>query len=309
MRASQHSAYVFALLAALLWSPQFYAVEPAVSGGAPLMVVQFHLVFWPALVLLALVFVSGSAEGLSVFSRRETHFLVLAATGGYGFWILRSLALESATQEQARLLFYAAPLLMGLLSLLTREAADRRVAFGLVLGFVGCIMIFQGQKAPGAAGASGSLGGSLLAVAAAGCWALFSVAARPIVRQERALPVAALVAGIGAVCQLITCLTTGVSPLSISVPQMRTAALTGVFCVGGTLLLWLRCLGGMPAVLAAPFWYLGALFGVLWALRAGWSVSGWWALGGGVLILMGLQNALAGRRQSGLTLADVIRNR
>ncbi|MHC4591454.1 MAG: hypothetical protein ACYS8L_02020, partial [Planctomycetota bacterium] len=101
MFATRKSALAFGVLAALLWSPHFYALEPIRQSTAPALVVQFHLLLWPFLGLLLIVFIGGQASALSVFSRRETYFLILAATGGYGFWVLRGLALESPSPSHA----------------------------------------------------------------------------------------------------------------------------------------------------------------------------------------------------------------
>ncbi len=306
MYPAQKQAFALGVLAALLWSPHYYVLEPLRAEGVPVLVMQFHLVFWPALALLVLLAVTGGAESLSVFKRRETHFLLLAATGGYGFYVLRALAL-GAGPSHAHLLFYSAPLLMGLFSLLTRESADQRVALGLLLGFVGCIMIAEGQSTAGAAAGTESWAGNLLAVGAAGCWALFALLARPVVREERALPTAALVLGIGAACLLVTCLSTGENVFGVSVRQLGTLALWGLVSVGLMTTAWLKFLASVPAALAAPFWYLGLGFGVLWARRAGWTVSPWLAAPGAALLLVALYSAAAGRRSRGLTIGDIIR--
>ncbi|MHC4789262.1 MAG: hypothetical protein ACYS8K_08700, partial [Planctomycetota bacterium] len=89
MHPGQKSAFLFAALAALLWSPHFYVVDSLSRGGVPALVLHFHLLFWPALVLLVGLFLLGRRSILAVFNRRETYFLILAAAGGYGFWVLR----------------------------------------------------------------------------------------------------------------------------------------------------------------------------------------------------------------------------
>lgn len=311
MFATRKSALAFGVLAALLWSPHFYALEPIRQSTAPALVVQFHLLLWPFLGLLLVVFIGGQASALSVFSRRETYFLILAATGGYGFWVLRGLALESPSPAHARLLFCAAPLLMGIFSLFTREKADRRIGVALLLGFLGCWLIIMGQHGGSGGAVSGAFRSSVLALSAAACWALFSLLARPVVREEKTLPVAALVVGIGVLCLFVTCLSTGDRIWDISPAQLRTVIVTGLVTVGLMMVVWLKCISGMPVALAAPLWYLAVLFGAMWARRAGVDAGGlwgWWPLVcGGVLIVIALHSALAGRRRGGVTISDMIR--
>ncbi|MBA7662961.1 hypothetical protein ES703_70994 [subsurface metagenome] len=303
---TKKQGFLFGVLAALLWAPHFYVVEslrPAKGvAGMPVLVAEFYFLLCGSVILLALLFVSGRLSELAVFKRRETHFLILAASGGYAFWLLRDAALAAISPAHAHLLFYSAPLLMGALSLLTAERADRRAVLGLLFGFVGGILILHRSG-----GAAASLQGSLLAVGAAACWALFSVMARPIVREEKALPVAVLVMAIGAACLLVTCLSRGENILAVKVPQLWTALLAGALTVGLMMVFWLKCVGMVPVALASPLWYLALVFGIAWARWRGLSIAGWWALAGSVAILLGLHIALSGRRRTTVTIADIIR--
>jgi len=306
MRSSARTAWVYGVLAAALWSPHFYVVESLRGSGVPPLALQFHLLFWPAAACVLLLFVTGRAADLSVFNRRETQFLILAAAGGYGFWVLRVLALESAAGPQVRLTFATAPLMMGLLSLASREKAGGKAFWGLLFGLAGCVLLVEGGRTEGMA--ADPVQAKLLGLGAAACWAVFSVIARPIVREERVLPVVALVTGIGAVCLGVTCLSRGDSIFQISPAQLRTAGLAGLLTVGLMMAAWLKCLGGTPVAQAALLWYLGPLFGVAAGWCYGWRVDLWWALAGGVLIVFGLRGALGRRQRAGLTMGDVIRS-
>ena len=308
---TKKQGFLFGVLAALLWAPHFYVVQslrPAEgAAGMPVLVAEFYFLLCGSVILLLLLFVSGRLSELAVFKRRETHFLVLAASGGYAFWLLRDSALAAISPAHAHLLFYSAPLLMGALSLLTAERADRRAVLGLLFGFLGCIMILLGPLRGAGMAHAASLRGSLPAVGAAACWALFSVMARPIVREEKALPVAVLVMAIGAACLLVTCLSRGENILAVRTPQLWTALLAGALTVGLMMVFWLKCVGMVPVALASPLWYLALVFGIAWARWRGLSIAGWWALAGSVAILLGLHIALSGRKRTTVTIADIIR--
>lgn len=310
MQAPQRSALVYGILAALLWSPHFYILESLRREGVPLLVAQFHCVFWPALVLGLVLIVSGRASAIGAFKGQETHVLAMAAVGGYGFWVLRAVALDGTGLPHARMLFYAAPLAIGLFSVFTSERADRRWAFALLIGFIAAVMLAEAQGKTRLAGSLGA-GPALAALGGACCWALFSLLARPLVREEPVLPVAALVTGIGACCLLVACLSRGESILvgfhKINMAQLRTLILTGFFTVGLMMVCWLKCLSKVPAAQAGPLWYLGVLFGAVWALVGGWGLSLLWTVGGTILVLIALRRALADRQRSGATLGDLIR--
>ena len=308
MHPPHKRAFVLATLAALLWSPHPYLLESLRQGGVPLLVAQFHFVFWPAVAFAIALFLSGRGPALLAFRGQETHVMALAAAGGYGFWVLRAVASEAVAGAPTRALLCAAPLLMAVLSILTSERPDRRVTLVLLAGLAGSVLLVVGQSR-GTGVATHVVRGSLSAFGAAACWAAFSLLVRPLMREEdQALPVAALVTGIGAVCLFVSCLSTGENVLRISMPQLWGLIFAGLFTVGLVMLLWLKSIGSAPVTLAAPFWYLAPVLGVAWALVSGWRVSLWWTLSGVALVLLSLRTVLSGRQQTPLTLADVIRS-
>jgi len=300
MQRTRKRGLILGAVAALLWSPHFALVQSMLRGGTSLLVAEFYFLLFASVLLLLLLFLSGRLSELSVFKRRETHFLALAASGGYGLALLLGLALGQAPAAPVRLWFYAGPLIVALLSLFGRERADLKAFVGILLGFFGCVLVVRAE-------APGSLAISMRAIGAAACWAVFSMLARPLVREEKPLPVAAVVCMIGAACLLVTCLSMGRSVFAVRPAHLWTAAVTGAFTVGLMMVFWLKCLGSAEAALAAPLWYLGLAFGVVWVRRVGVDVDGWLAFGGIVLVLFGLHTAFSGRRSSAMSLGDVIR--
>jgi drug/metabolite transporter (DMT)-like permease len=306
MRSSQRTAWVYGLLAAALWSPHFYVVESLRNGGVPVLAIAFHLLLWPAAACLALLFLTGRASELTVFNRRETQFLILAGVGGYGFWVLRALGLEMVGGPTVRGLFCAAPLLMGVLSLAGREKADGKAFWGLLLGLAGALALVRGGSPAGMW--AGPFHAKLLALGAAVCWAVFSLMARPLVREERALPVVALVTGIGAVCVGVTCLSRGDNPFHLNPVQLRTVGVAGLLTAGLMMGAWLKCLAGTPVAQAALLWYLAPLFGLVAAWRYRHPVDFGWTLAGAVFVVLALRVASRRPARAGLTMGDVIRS-
>ena len=304
MRSSPRTAWAYGLLAAALWSPHFYVVESLRAGGVPPVALAFHLLLWPAAACAVWLFVRGRVGELLVFKRRETQFLILAAVGGYGFWALRMMALESAGGPPVRVLFYMAPLMMALLSMFGREKPDGKAFWGLVVGLAGCLALVRGGSPDGVW--TGAVQGKLLGLGAAVCWAAFSVMARPIVREERILPVVALVTGIGAVCVGVTCLSRGENPFQLSPLQLRTVGITGLVTVGLMTAAWLKCLADTPPAQGALLWYLAPLFGLVPGWHLGVDIG--WTLAGALLVAFALRIALRRPTRSSVTMGDVIRS-
>ena len=297
-------------LAALLWSPHYYVVRRTLMGAehVNLMVFYLHVVFWAAVGSFLILLLTGRGRQLSVFKRNQSHFLVLAASGGYGFWLLRALAMHKAVDSlsHVQVLFYAGPLLLGFMSLLTREPANARRILDLMIGFVGCIMLAGNPHwVTAEVGGSPGFGTSFLALLAAGCWAVFALSARLLVKKEKALPVTAIVLGLGALCLLVTCLTmrTGLWVGSELLWTTVWLGLTSALALG----CWLKCLAREPSAAAASLWYLALLFGVVWASWIGGLSPGWFTFWGEVLIVYAAYSATSASAGSDLTMSDLIR--
>ena len=313
--------FVLSVLAAAFWSPAIYvtmraaaaAMAGAQDGRLPeawMTTFHFYVVLWAAAVCGGFMLLTGRLSELSALRRREVHLLVLAALGGYALWLLRALALERTMAgltdagvgrlTQAHMLFYAGPLLLGLLSVPSREGARAREIGVLILGFVGAILIARSFAADGAAVPT-TAATRLLALGSALCWALFVLLARPAARENRALPVLTTVLGLGATCMMVTCLTTGGGLLTISARALWLSMIVGGVSVGLGLLCWVTALSIAPAAKVAPVWYLAMAFGLVWAHVIGRCEIGWLALPGAGLILVAVYAHVAGHGSRGAT--------
>jgi drug/metabolite transporter (DMT)-like permease len=136
---------------------------------------------------------------------------------------------------------------------------------------------------------------SRLALGSAACWAIFTLLARPAVREGRALPVLTIVLGVGAACLLATLLATGPGRLLIGGRALWLSMLAGGVCVGLGLLCWLGAVAIAPPATVAPLWYLTVVFGMVWVWRIGGVTPGWRALPGAALVIVGACVAFAGR--------------
>ena len=310
MTRSETTGFILGTVGVLCWSPHFYATVHARGQGTPLLVFHFHVLLWASIAAWVLLALSGNLDELSVFKRRETRFLVLALTGGYGFWILRALALERAGSgaTHVHILFYTAPLILGLLSLPTREGARWKQIGALVLGFVGCIMILapSGNTESATSLAPGTTV-TVLAVASALCWAVFVLLARPLVKKESVLASTVIIWSMGAACMLVTCLSTGENILSITQSGLWLSMLLGAGTVTIGFGVWLKCLSEVTPAFAAPIWYISLVFGIAWARWIADFRPGWLTVGGVVLILLVARSGKSRDRSSGVTISDVIR--
>jgi drug/metabolite transporter (DMT)-like permease len=183
----------------------------------------------------------------------------------------------------------------------TRDAPSGRQIGGMLLGFIGSALIigWSGSGGPG-------LSASVLAVASGVCWAAFILASRPLVRAEKLLPLVTLLWGVGAVCLLATCLAKGENILQITSRQMLRSIMLGAGSVALSFLCLLKCLDVSSAPAAGAFWYMAAVFGILWHMQGGRSPAILTALGV-ALVAAAVYCAGGGNKRRGYSLSDVIR--
>lgn len=305
MVESERSGFGYGVLAALFWSPVFRVVRGLMSEECAPLTVLFYLMFWAAATAFLILFLSGRLKELKVFERKEKHLLAVVLTGGYGTWLLLALALERTNTGSAHLLLYTAPVVIGLVSFFGPGRPRAAQVWALLLGFVGCVMMVHGTQE---GGGPRTLAGNLMALGAAVCWGVFLMSVRPLVRRERILPVCAIVLGGGAAFLLATALSGGSSIFAITGRGLWLTMLTGAVGVAGSFALWMRCVSVSSAMFASHFWYLGMVFGLIWALLAGDYLGGWWAGGGAALIVLALYGATPRRPRSYADVSDIIRS-
>lgn len=312
MTGKERTGFLLAILAAFLWSPHFYAVQRFVKPDTNLMVFYFHVVFWAALGSLVFLTLVGRLDEISVFKRNESRFFLLALTGGYGFWLFRAIALKEVSAAGAahmHILFYAAPLILALFTIPDPRGAGAKELGSLALGFVGCIMILapSGTESQESLLAAGP-GTSLIAVAAALCWGIFTFVSRGLLRREKPLPVTAVVWSMGAICLLVTCLSTGNNPLDITRNELWISMILGIVTAALCFITWLKALSIAGPCFIAPVWYIGLVFGILWSRWFAGTSPGWWTIGGALLILLVSRSGSSQTRGSPASLSDLLRS-
>ena len=187
-------AELLLLGAVLLWSFNFTAVRYGVTNGfSPL---TFAPVRW-GLAGLALVAIAWMRRRSLRVGRQDLGILVsLSAVGVLFSQISFVYALELSTASTVAIIFGTLPIVVSLISQasgIERLQPRHWVASGV--SFAGVVLV-----ALGAGGSStASLWGSLLALAAVSCFAVYSVAIVPVMSRHTPLVVTALTTVIGAV--------------------------------------------------------------------------------------------------------------
>lgn len=304
MDGGSKTAVLPAAMAAGLWA-LIEAITGALAPEVRPLVSGFHVAFWAGAAAFGVLAVTGRIADLSVFQKKESLFLLLLGTGGYGFWLLQGLSLELTQPPAGRFLFYSSPVLMGLFSMFGAEAPGGKRLVLLLLGWLGALLVLGIPTGI-------TSGGSILAASAAAggwalCWAVYSQAFRRLGRAIEVMPAITIVLAGGAVCMLASCIAGRINIFALTHRQLLVCAATGALAGVGMFYLWGVALTRGPLRACAPMWYVAPL--VMAGLRV-WQGAGWprWSLVAGVFVLaLVLRGAIKMAGEQSKTLGDVLR--
>ncbi len=180
----------------IIWGINFTAVKGALSDFTPLAfnTVRFSLA---SLFLLSMLWLRERKIGIP--RKHLGRFVLLALIGNtaYQLFFINGIALTSATN--AALLLATTPIFIVLFgALLKTERITSRIVQGVILSFVGVLMIILGTgRVPTLS--DQSIIGDLLIVGNPICWSIYTVLSKPMLKEYSPLKLTAVTMVIGAI--------------------------------------------------------------------------------------------------------------
>ncbi len=256
------------LAVVLIWGLNLTIVKVALREMLPLAfnAVRFALA---TLTLLLLLRRFGDSYGMSRKDRLKLAGLGLIGHTAYQIFFIEGLA--RTTASHTALIFGITPVIVAILSLiLGHEHVTWAGWAGAALAFGGEYLIIAGKAPSG--GPAPSLQGDLLVLAAAVCWCLYTVLARPLLARHSPLKVTAISMTWGFLGMLPFCVTSIGRQDWIAVTPKVWAA-TGysfLFALVISYILWYRSVHKVGNVRTAVYSNLVPVTGTL----AGWVFLG-----------------------------------
>jgi drug/metabolite transporter (DMT)-like permease len=283
------------LVLALLWGSSFTMIKVSLEGLSPAQLVLARLVLGAA-VLLAVAAIRHVAlpRGGAVWG----HLAGAALFGNVLPFLLLSYGERTAGAGIAGVLIGATPLLTLTIAYaaLSAERATARKVIGLVVGFLGILLVLAPWQDAG-----GSFGGELACFGAAVSYALSFVYVRRFLSPRGIAPLA-LAAGQLLVAVLLQALA---SPLlewgeaDLTGRVLASIVLLGALCTGLAYVLYFRLIADIGATSASAVNYVVPIAAVaVGVLFLGEPVT-WNLLAGGLVVLAGMayaENRLPARR-------------
>ncbi len=170
------------LVVMVLWAGNFIVVKSAIDVIPP---IAFALIRF-AMASVTLLLLLRWREGSIGLPRRD--ILPIAALGALGFGIYQVLwptALQTISAGDSALIIASTPVLTALFAVLARsDVLTPGKLLGALVSFAGVAVVIAGEQG---LHLGASLGGELLTLAAAACWALYSSFGAPILRRHSPL--------------------------------------------------------------------------------------------------------------------------
>ncbi len=284
MKQNKTIYYIIAVAVMTVWSITYVSISVLLEKLSPV-----EIMFYRA-VIAYLVLAAIRPKGFKPKSlRSELLYVAAGVSGGTLYSLTQNYALNYTTPGNVGLLVAMAPVLTAIAAHFTTKGERFRapLLIGFALAFVGSfLVIFKGQFT-----LSLNLLGDMLAVGAAACWAVYSIA---IKRMDPTLDAIVITRKV-----FFYTILTSIPALPLSgwqfnlAPLLEPAVLANLLFLAllascACFLLWNKVIIALGAVKSSNFIYLSPLITLLSAAVFLREPITAWAAAGGALILLGV---------------------
>ena len=179
-----------------IWGINFTAVKSALTDFSPL---SFNAIRFGSASLILLGLLWLSERSLGVRKKDAARFVMLALIGNtaYQLFFINGIALTSASNSS--LILATTPIFIILFgAVLSVEKITSRIVQGVILSFMGVVMIILGSGRPLAL-TDQTLIGDLLIIANPICWSIYTVLSKPMLKDYSPLKLTTVTMAMGAV--------------------------------------------------------------------------------------------------------------
>jgi drug/metabolite transporter (DMT)-like permease len=252
------SVLLFVLLA-LIWGASFTFIKVSLDGLTPSQIVLIRLVLGAAFLVIV---IAVSRVPLPAFGSLWAHLVLTASLGMVLPFLLLAWGEQRTSAALAGVLIGTIPLITLTLAtaVLPTERATVAKAIGLVIGFVGVVVVLSPWDIDG-----GTLGGQLAVLGAAASYGAQTVYIRRVL-ASRKIPPLALAASqliVAVVVQAVITPFTGWPAPSFTWPVTASIVLLGVVGTGAGYIIYFRLINDIGATTASTVNYLVPVTAVL----------------------------------------------
>jgi drug/metabolite transporter (DMT)-like permease len=231
------SADLLLVVMSFIWGINFSVVKGALSDFSPL---SFNAIRFgsASLILLSLLWLRERSWSIR---RKDVGFFVMLALVGntaYQLFFINGIALTTATNSA--LILATTPIFIVLFGAVLRvEKITSRIVQGVILSFVGIVMIILGSGKPLTLTEQSWIG-DLLIVANPICWSIYTVLSKPLLKEYSPLRLTTVTMAIGTVPLVLVSIPSLSTEnwLAISTNAWLSLAFSACFAIAIGYVLW-----------------------------------------------------------------------
>jgi drug/metabolite transporter (DMT)-like permease len=257
------------LVVVLIWGLNFAVVKGALADIPPL---AFNALRFPVALIVVAIMIRATGARLKLDRKDLLPIIGLGFLGNVVYQVLFIYGLDLTLAGNAGILLATIPVWTTLLSALVgHERPTPRFWFAVLGTLLGAVLVVSGGSGDSNLGAE-TLTGDLLILAAAACWAVYTVGSRPLAVRYGSLPVTAWTLMVGTIGTMLV----GAPALSsmdwAAVPTRSWFAVVyaGALAIGVAYALWYHSVRRVGSARTAIY---GNLVPVI-ALAGGWALVG-----------------------------------
>lgn len=279
-------AIIAGIIAAISWGTVFVFGQIAVKAGYHPVVIAFIRFASASLFLGLYQFLTKKKFFLDLCDVYQ--FLILGATGIFGMNVFIFYSLKLTDSTIASLLMNANGFIIAILGfLLLREKINVFEITGLIIGFIGCYLIFTGGNIRSIS--SSHLSGNTLAALASFCWAFYSVWGKKTKLIEKYSPVlSTLWASVSGSLMLGLLIIFAGIPFKVDAKCILIGCYLGIIPAGIGFTLWFYSISKLKTIIPGIIQFFAplttAILAVFWLKQ----VIGFPIILGGGLIIAGV---------------------
>lgn len=177
-----------------IWGINFSVVKGAISGvGAPFTPLAFNALRFGVAAVVLLAVVRRSGEALPVARRDWLALCGLGLLGNTLYQVQFIVGLSVTSPANSSLIVAMTPVIVALIGVALRfERLTRAAWLGIVMSFVGIVVVVLGNESGGTEASTSSLWGDALVFGATLVWSVYTVLAAPLLRRFSATMVTSI---------------------------------------------------------------------------------------------------------------------
>jgi drug/metabolite transporter (DMT)-like permease len=249
-------AILLGTVASLLWSTVFvfgrYLCSIALINPILIALLRF---FSAGVISILYIILRGEARSLSVLIEKPLTIGLLAITGIFGMGSGVFLALDRSTSVDVSIIMNSNAIFIIPLAVLIGERLTLRKISGVIIGLLGCALVINGKLTGFLLIQREHFIGNLIALIAAMCWAVYTVAGKRLVREHGGLVVTGLNMMVGSVPLFFLAAALG----ELSLPPLKAFLIILYLAIFPTALgfvFWYKALEELDASRLGPLQYV-----------------------------------------------------